>query len=165
MIQLQLKDFLFNICLGGWVGKAVRILIQWWLLLWVQIPLEATLFILKKKVFRLYLVRLQMSLLCESVSTLVALKWFLSSMNSHVYCEITIYTKSFVTHSADERFFALMSHLVRLQMSLLCESLTTLVALKWFLTCMNPQVDCQMSAPGKCFLTLVADKWFFSNVC
>ena len=28
----------------GWVGKAVRILIQWWLLLWVQIPLGATLF-------------------------------------------------------------------------------------------------------------------------
>ena len=24
----------------GWVGKAARILIQWWLLLWVQIPLE-----------------------------------------------------------------------------------------------------------------------------
>ena len=28
----------------GWVGKAVRILIQWWLLLWVQIPQEAILF-------------------------------------------------------------------------------------------------------------------------
>ena len=31
-----------------WVGKAVRILIQWWLLLWVQIPLEATFFLLFK---------------------------------------------------------------------------------------------------------------------
>ena len=28
----------------GWVGKAVRILIQWWLVLWDQIPLGATLF-------------------------------------------------------------------------------------------------------------------------
>ena len=28
----------------GWAGKAVRILIQWYLLLWVQIPLGATLF-------------------------------------------------------------------------------------------------------------------------
>ena len=44
MIQLQFKNFLFNRCLGGWVGKAVRILIQWWLLLWV--PLEATFFFL-----------------------------------------------------------------------------------------------------------------------
>ena len=44
MIQLQFKDSLFNRCLGGWVGKVFRILIQWWLLLWVQIPLEATFF-------------------------------------------------------------------------------------------------------------------------
>ena len=43
-IQLQYEDFLFNRWLGGWEGKAVRILIQWWLLLWVQIPLEVTLF-------------------------------------------------------------------------------------------------------------------------
>ena len=28
----------------GWVGKAVRILIQWWLLSWVQIPLAAPFF-------------------------------------------------------------------------------------------------------------------------
>ena len=32
----------------GWVGKAVRILIQWWLLLWVQIPLEVAFFLLFK---------------------------------------------------------------------------------------------------------------------
>ena len=51
MIQLQFKDFLFNRCLGGWVGKAVRILIQWWLLLRVQIPLEATFFFLLFKTF------------------------------------------------------------------------------------------------------------------
>ena len=30
----------------GWVGKAVRILIHRWLVLWVQFPVEATLFLL-----------------------------------------------------------------------------------------------------------------------
>ena len=48
MIQLQFKDFLSDRCLGGWVGKAVTILIQWWLLLWVQIPLDAAFFVLFK---------------------------------------------------------------------------------------------------------------------
>ena len=40
MIQFQFKDLLFNRCLGGWVVKAVRILIHRWLVLWVQFPVE-----------------------------------------------------------------------------------------------------------------------------
>ena len=58
IIQLQFKDLLFNRCLGGWVGKTVRILIQWWLLLWVQIPLEATFF---------HFLKLSMSILYRNV--------------------------------------------------------------------------------------------------
>ena len=39
----------------GWVGKAVRILIQWWLLLWVQIPQEpASFYFLKALMSILY---------------------------------------------------------------------------------------------------------------
>ena len=44
MIQVQFKYLLFNKCLGGWVGKAVRILIHRWLVLWVRFPVKATLF-------------------------------------------------------------------------------------------------------------------------
>ena len=46
MIQVQFKDLLFNRCLGGSVGKAVRILIHRWLVLWGQFPVKAILFFL-----------------------------------------------------------------------------------------------------------------------
>ena len=35
--------------LGGWMGKAVRILIHRWLMLWVRFPVEATIFLLTLK--------------------------------------------------------------------------------------------------------------------
>ena len=45
MTQVQFKDILFNKCLGGWVVKAVRILIVG-LVLWVQNPSGGNFFLL-----------------------------------------------------------------------------------------------------------------------
>ena len=112
----------------------------------------------------------------ESLVTLVALVWFITSVCphmvykfitsvfTHVVYKGTLLWKSFVTLIALIWVFTSVCPHVKCKNITLWKRLITLVTLVWFITSVCPYLTCKITILWKRLITLVALVWFITSI-